>query len=109
MATIEYTQDPGRLESFGTYLRECRKRFPAQATALGSYRRLPDRIGRSVTQEEVAEAIGISRAWYATLESGAARSSSRRLLNQIAMVFSLTSEDRRVLLHLSFPELKIPA
>lgn len=107
MGTIECSQGGSRLESFGTYLRQCRKRFPAQATALGAYRRLPDRVGRSVTQEEVAEAIGISRAWYATLESGAARSSSRRLLHRIAMVFSLTPDDRRVLLQLSFPELTI--
>ena len=69
--------------------RHHRKRIPASATALGSYRRLPVRIGKPVTQEELAEALGITRTWYALLESSLSPRASLRLLLRTAGVFML--------------------
>jgi transcriptional regulator with XRE-family HTH domain len=65
------------------------------------------RQGKMVTQEEVAEAIGVSRVWYAMLESGAALRTSSRLLARLADVLSLSDESREVLFKLALPELSI--
>jgi len=58
--------------SIGAFLKEHRGLISRGATALGPHPRLPARHGKGVTQEEIAEAIGVSRVWYAMLESGAA-------------------------------------
>ena len=62
--------------SAGAFLKEQRRRIPRDAPSLGRYVRLPARRGKVVTQEELAEAIGVSRVWYAMLESGAALNTS---------------------------------
>jgi len=59
-----------------------------------------------VTQEEVAEAVGVSRVWYAMLESGAALNASPRLLRRLADALSLSDSHREVLFRLALPELQ---
>ena len=46
-----------------------RQRIPLETGQLGPWPRLPVRRGRRVTQEEIAEAIGVSRSWYRMLET----------------------------------------
>ena len=89
---------------FGAYVKERRQLLPAQTSDLGSYPRLPQRVGRRVTQEEFAEAIGTSRAWYAMIECGTAVTISPRLLERIADALHLPGDERMVLLHLAYPE-----
>jgi transcriptional regulator with XRE-family HTH domain len=72
--------------------------------ALGPWERLPIRHGRPVTQEELAEAVGVSRNWYRQLESGAVRASTK-LLDRLAKVFAFTPEERTKLFVLGIPEI----
>ena len=91
--------------SIGAFLKEHRRLISRGATALGSHPRLPVRHGKGVTQEEIAEAIGVSRVWYAMLESGAALHTSPRLLARLADALALPDENREVLFRLGLPEL----
>jgi len=86
-------------------LRVCRTRIGHHCTTLGSFSRLPARIGRPVSQEEVAEAAGITRQWYARMESRCQRRFSPRLLARIADVLMLDGSEREVLMRLAMPEL----
>jgi transcriptional regulator with XRE-family HTH domain len=86
-------------------LRNCRKRIASDQESLGPYTRLPLRIGKPITQEELAEAVGISREWYGLLESGRSPGVSSRLLSQVADVLMLHSDERAELLRLVRPEL----
>jgi transcriptional regulator with XRE-family HTH domain len=72
---------------------------------LGPHPRLPVRHGKGVTQEEIAEAVGVSRVWYAMLESGAALRTSPRLLARLADALALPDESREALFRLGLPEL----
>jgi transcriptional regulator with XRE-family HTH domain len=87
------------------FLKERRRLIPRESVSLGPHPRPPARYGKSVTQEEVAEAIGVSRVWYAMLESGAALRSSPQLLSRLADVLSLSNSDRKELFRLALPEL----
>ena len=90
---------------FGAFLRTIRGRIPPATPALGSWRRLPGRCGRRVTQEEVAEAAGVSRNWYRALESGSGARASMKLLDRLATVFGFTVEERTELFVLAIPEM----
>ena len=92
--------------SVGSFLKERRKQLPAQTAAVGPRPRPRIRIGRAVTQEEVAEAIGVSRVWYAMIESGRGEVSVR-LLPRIADALMLDPEDRLALLGLVFRALSV--
>jgi len=89
----------------GRYLRTVRERISPEAEALGSWKRLPIRRGRRVTQEEMAEAVGVSRNWYRRLENGDSVRASMKLLDRIAHAFALTSEQRIMLFVLAIPEI----
>jgi transcriptional regulator with XRE-family HTH domain len=93
--------------SVGAFLREQRRDIPRDAVSLGPYVRQPARRGKVVTQEELAEAIGASRVWYAMLESGTALKTSPRLLARLADVLALSDKDRTVLFKLALPELAV--
>jgi hypothetical protein len=69
--------------SAGAFLKEQRRRIPRDTLSLGPYLRLPFRRGKVVTQEELAEVIGVSRVWYSMLESGAALKSSPRVVTRL--------------------------
>ena len=87
-----------------TFLKERRSAIPVTASSLGSYRRSTHRIGKPVTQQEAADAIRVSRTWYALLEEGGAKTSPA-LLSRICSAFSLEREESLALFSLAIPEL----
>lgn len=90
---------------FAVFLRTLRRRIPPDAVTLGPWNRLPVRRGRRVTQEEVAEVVGVSRNWYRRLESGAGVRASTKLLDRLATAFAFTHEERIQLFVLGIPEI----
>jgi DNA-binding XRE family transcriptional regulator len=95
----------GAKMEFGSFLKTRRKSIPPETATLGFWERLPMRRGRRVTQEELAEAVGISRNWYRRLESGDATRASAKLLDRIAKAFEFTAEERISLFTLGIPEI----
>ena len=91
--------------TLGAFLRMLRRRVPPRSDTLGPSKRLPIRRGRRVTQEEIAEAVGISRNWYRRLEGGASARASTKLLVRIASALALTPDERITLFALAMPEL----
>lgn len=87
------------------FLKHLRTRISPEAATLGPHSRLPSRRGRIVSQEELAECIGVGRVWYAKLESGLALRLSTSLLDRLAAALMLDSEERRSLFRLAIPEL----
>jgi DNA-binding XRE family transcriptional regulator len=65
-------------------MRQRRQAIPPRATVIGNYVRIPGRVGKPVTQEELAEALAISREWYCTLENGRCAEVSVELASNIA-------------------------
>lgn len=94
--------------TLGAFLKAMRQRVDPDLDRLGSYERLPARRGRSVTQEEVAEAVGVSRGWYSLLESGASMRASTDLLARVADALMLAEDERSDLFRLARPELRVP-
>jgi transcriptional regulator with XRE-family HTH domain len=92
-------------ERFGEILRSCRKRIGPWRETLGSYVRLPSRVGKAVTQDEVAEAVGISREWYWMIEHDRARVSAV-VLGRIADALLIDPLERAALFRLAVPELR---
>lgn len=88
-----------------SFLKTRRRTIPPDRMTLGTWERLPVRRGRRVTQEEIAEAVGISRNWYRRLESGDAPRASAKLLDRIARALQFTPEERINLFVLGIPEL----
>jgi len=91
--------------TFGTFLKTLRERVPPESPMLGPWTRLPARCGRRVTQEEVAEIVGVTRNWYRRLEADEGERASMRLLDRLASALTLTSEERFRLFLLCHPEL----
>ena len=89
---------------FGSYIKTFRLRLSKDATALGSYSRLPCRVGRFVTQEELAEAIGVSRSWYRMLEGEIGIRTSFELLFCLSDALMLSRSENAHLFRLAFPE-----
>jgi DNA-binding XRE family transcriptional regulator len=90
-------------------LKQLRLRIRPEAATIGNLSRLPRRQGRRVTQEELAECLGVSRTWYASLESRTNARASFELLVRLAEVLALTPLERGVLLVSAFPELRYAA
>jgi DNA-binding XRE family transcriptional regulator len=90
--------------ALGPFLKMLRQRISPGSDTLGPSKRLPVRCGRRVTQEEVAEALGVSRSWYRRLESGADVRASTKLLARLVHVLLLTPNERITLLALAVPE-----
>lgn len=67
------------------------------------------RLGRRVTQEEIAEVVGVTRGWCHLLESGAEIRASMKLLDRLANALTLTPEERIALFTLAIPELQLAA
>jgi DNA-binding XRE family transcriptional regulator len=95
----------GQQSEFASFLKRRRRSIPPETVTLGSWQRLPVRCGRRVTQEEIAEAVGISRNWYRRLENGDAPRASAKLLDRIAQAFQFTPEERMNLFVLGIPEI----
>jgi DNA-binding XRE family transcriptional regulator len=86
-------------------LRHFRLRIDPRQKALGLQDRLPSRRGKPVTQEELAEYIGVSRAWYCMLESEKPARASIFLLDRLASILMLSARERAALFALALPEL----
>ncbi len=80
-------------------------RLAPESLFLGERARLPIRVGKRVTQEEIAEHLEISRTWYTRFESGAAAEFSIPLLNRLADILLLSAAERGELIRLAMPEL----
>ena len=92
--------------ALATFLKMHRQRIPPETATLGGWKRLPSRHGRRVTQEEVAEAVGVSRNWYRRLESGDGVRASMKLLIRLADAFAFTYEERTSLFLLAILEIQ---
>ena len=88
-------------------LRRCRSRISVECRLLGDFERLPARIGKRVTQEEVAEAVGITRHWYARMESDGNTRVSTPALSRIADTLMMDSAERASLFQLVLPEIRV--
>jgi transcriptional regulator with XRE-family HTH domain len=66
-------------------------------------------VGRPVSQEEIAEAIGVSRVWYAMLETGRSVRASVALLERIATTLMLDEAQRAAVFQLGLPEISARA
>lgn len=60
-----------------------------------------------MTQEELAEAIGVSRVWYGMLESSASIRASTKLLDRLSRTLMVTPEERAELFQSALPELRV--
>jgi transcriptional regulator with XRE-family HTH domain len=87
------------------FLKFLRERVDPDVRDLGPHPRLPSRLGKRVTQEELAEVIRVSREWYAALESAATRKTSTGLLERLADALMVTPEERARLFQLAVPGL----
>lgn len=87
------------------FVRERRTRLAPESEFLGERPRLPIRVGKRVTQEEVAEHLGISRGWYARFEAGAHAGFSIALLGRLGDILLLSQPERAELVRLAMPEL----
>jgi transcriptional regulator with XRE-family HTH domain len=87
------------------FLRFLRRRIDRDVHALGPYVPLPRRLGKRVTQEELAEAIGVGHEWYVQLEceKGKTRASTG-LLRRLADALMVTPEERASLFQLAIPD-----
>jgi hypothetical protein len=88
-----------RHASMSALLRERRHELHPNSTTLGVFERHPNRIGKPVTQEEVAEAAGVTRVWYALLEGTANVHASPALVLRLADVLMLDDAERTALLY----------
>lgn len=86
-------------------LRQFRLRIDPSHAVLGPHVRPPWRRGKSVTQEEVADSIGVSRNWYGMLESERPPRVSIVLLDRLATILMLSAGERARLFVLAIPEL----
>jgi DNA-binding XRE family transcriptional regulator len=102
-ATAPYENDEERLRRFSEFLRQCRLGVPVEARSIGNFVRLPSRIGKIVSQEEFAEAIGISRCWYGMLEAGRPVRPSAALIDRICDALTLNEHNRLQLVELALP------
>jgi transcriptional regulator with XRE-family HTH domain len=93
-------------ERLGEILRRSRAGVSPDCASLGPYLRQPIRIGKPVTQQEVAEAVGISREWYARLENDGSARVSSAVLGRIADALMVHPLERTALFELAVPELR---
>jgi transcriptional regulator with XRE-family HTH domain len=108
---VAWALNPGMpaAAQLGVFLKSLRRRIDRSADYLGYYKRLPCRRGRLVSQEEIAEAVEVSRGWYNMLESGARLRASTQLVARIAETLMLSEEERTELFRLAVPEVSLPS
>ena len=94
-----------RREKLRSFLKALRRRLDPNSTTIAEHKRINSRRGRRISQEEIAKAAGITRGWYARLESGKPIHASVSLLNRVAVALKATSEERAILFILAIPEL----
>jgi DNA-binding XRE family transcriptional regulator len=104
-AVVESEGTEARKEGLHRFVRERRLRLAPESPVLGGSPRYPTRIGKFVTQEELAEHLGISRQWYARLEGGAPAGFSMQLLSRLCDLLLLSASERAEFVRLAMPEL----
>jgi transcriptional regulator with XRE-family HTH domain len=72
-------------------IKQRRLTIPPASVVIGKHQRQAQRVGRPVTQEEFAEAIGVSPEWYCALENSKCSEASPALIRKIAIAL----HDRR--------------
>ena len=108
--TVDIETVPDRREDLRSFLKTLRRRLDPHTALLGAHERISTRRGRRVSQEEIAEAVGVSRGWYASLENGLPIRASVSLLDRIAHALNATPHERAMLFILAIPELSgLPA
>jgi transcriptional regulator with XRE-family HTH domain len=103
-ADFDTRRDEERLQRLSSFLLHKRQCIDPNAAQVGPFTRRENRIGRPVTQEEIAEALEVSRQWYAALETGSTIRPSVTLLDRIAAVFELGDDERMLLFGLAIRE-----
>ncbi|MDB5040629.1 MAG: transcriptional regulator [Candidatus Eremiobacteraeota bacterium] len=93
-------------DRLGGLLKRCRARIGPDRLSLGQYLRPPMRIGKTVSQEEVAEVVGISRQWYLLMEGDHAVHVSAAILARVADALMMNPAERAALFRLAVPELR---
>jgi DNA-binding XRE family transcriptional regulator len=93
-------------EEIRSLLKGLRCRVSPATSTLGAHERLSSRRGKAVSQEELAEVVGVSRGWYAMLERGEPVQPSVALLNRVAEALGATRDERVTLFRLAIPELQ---
>lgn len=94
-----------RRSEIPSLLKMLRGRLDPSTATLGGHKRLNSRRGKAVSQEELAEAIGVTREWYACLETGAKRPSVP-MLDRLATALNASPEERATLFQLAIPALQ---
>ena len=87
----------------GGLLKRCRARLEPESRSFGPHLRLPIRVGKAVSQEELAEALGISRQWYVRLESDRRTGVSPSLLARIADALAMDLASETICSGLHYP------
>jgi DNA-binding XRE family transcriptional regulator len=103
---MTYTTQEEFREEIRSLLKGLRCRINPATPILGAHERLSSRQGKAVSQEELAEAVGVSRGWYAMLERGEPIQPSVALLNRVAEALGATRDERVTLFRLAIPELQ---
>jgi len=103
-ADLDLRRDEERRKELAAFLYGKRQRVDPSAACVGTYARRQNRIGRPFTQEEAAEALDVSRQWYAALEMGSSVRPSTALIDRIATVFALRDDERLTLYSLAIRE-----
>jgi len=112
---VNQSKDPGPASrclpstQLKTLLKHFRVRIDPKAKVLGPRARPPWRQGRPVTQEELAECLGVSRCWYGMIESERPARASIVLLDRLATILMLSARERAMLFALALPELDFSA
>lgn len=101
---VDLRRDQERRRQLSAFLLHKRQGVDLNASHVGPYARRDNRIGRAFTQEEIAEALDVSRQWYAALEMGSSVRPSAALLDRIATLFVLSDDDRFTLFRLAIRE-----
>ncbi|HTJ27269.1 MAG TPA: helix-turn-helix domain-containing protein [Candidatus Limnocylindria bacterium] len=104
---LDARQDLERRRRLAAFLLGKRQAVDARAKQVGPYVRRDNRVGRSFTQEEVAEALDVSRQWYAALEMGSSIRPSMALLDRIATLYGLPESERVQLFRLAIREFAV--
>lgn len=94
-----------REEALHCFVRQRRLRLAPESSFLGKSPRFPTRVGKLVTQEELAEHLGISRQWYAKFEGGTAVGFSTQLVGRLCDLLQLSGSERAEFVGLAMPEL----
>lgn len=93
-------------EDLRSIIRGLRSRLDPTMGSLGEHQRLGSRRGRRVSQEEMAEAVGVSLGWYAMLERGEPMQPSISMLSRLVSALNATHEERCRIFQLAIPELQ---